>query len=197
MNKLFVLLIAVAIIAMSNTGCKSGGKKESGAEGTCMTVDSFLLAPDQWAGKDITIKGTVSHVCRHSGKKLFLFTADPGKTIKVNAAGDISSFDIKYEGADLEVTGTVVEDQKIDANYLDEWEKEIKNSLGDKPQSACDADSKAMTSQTNEKTDAGQSPDDPYADVKGYRNKLEKSGKGYISIYAVNVKTLKELTKLK
>lgn len=194
MKNLFILLILAAFVTGSNTGCKTSSQRTDSAKLT-MTVDSFIASPEQWAGKEIVIAGTVSHVCRHSGKKLFLFSADPAKTVKVNAAGNYSTFDIKYEGTDVEITGTVVEDEKIDANYLNEWEAEIKAQVEDKNQKTCNAESGAIAGQAKADSAKVEKSDDPYAKVKEFRSKLEKSGKPYIAVYAINISNLREVKK--
>ncbi|MFZ4402170.1 MAG: hypothetical protein ACOYO1_19220 [Bacteroidales bacterium] len=196
MKKIFFLLIIAAFIIGSNIGCKNHGDKSTDSTKTAITVDSFLLTPEVWAGKDIVIAGTVSHICKHSGKKLFLFGANPEMTVKINAGDNMSTFDIKYEGDDVEITGTVVEDEKIDANYLNEWEAEIKASIADKDQKVCNEENKAITGQTNKTSTKDTAVvEDPYASVKEFRKKLEETGKTYISIYAINCKTLKVIQK--
>lgn len=196
MKKLFFFSIIVAVIVGSNSSCKNQGKQAvADSTNLSLTVDSFLASPEAWAGKEIVIAGTVSHVCKHSGKKLFLFGADPEKTIKINAGGNFATFDIKYEGSDIEITGNVVEDEKIDANYLNEWEAEIKEMVGDKDQKVCNAENSAIAGQTGIDSTSAEKTEDPYADVKEFRNKLEKSGKPYISIYAINIISLKEIKK--
>ena len=194
MKKVFFLLIISAIVLINNTGCKQKSATEADSTKVNITVDEFLENPESWANKEVVISGTVSHICKHSGKKLFLFGADPEKTLKINAGGEISAFDLKYEGMDVEITGTVVEDEKIDANYLNEWEAEIKASLEDKDQKVCTEDNKAIAVQDK---DAAKDTvkDDPFANVKKFRKKLEESGKPYISIWGISCKTIKEVTK--
>jgi len=191
MKKLTLLLALGAFIIINNSGCNNAKKEISNK----ITVDSFLVSPEKWAGKEVVISGTVSHVCRHSGKKLFLFGANAEKTVKVNAGGDFSTFDIKYEGTDVEVTGTVVEDEKIDANYLNEWEADIKKQVEDKDQKVCNEENKAITGQTADKVAKKDTVADPYADVNEFRKKLAASGKTYISVYAITCKTMKEVKK--
>jgi hypothetical protein len=196
MKKILFVLAISALFLGNNTGCKNRGKLAADSTKVSITVDSFLASPEKWAGKDVVIIGTVSHVCRHSGKKLFLFGANPEKIVKITAGGDHTTFDIKYEGNDVEVKGTVVEDEKIDANYLNDWEKEIKAMVGDKEQKVCNEESKAISTQKKcDTTKVKEAVDDPYAPVKEFRKKLEESGKTYISIYAITCKTMKELKK--
>lgn len=192
MKNSFFFFVVVAIISGLN-GCKNHGNHNHADSNLSVTVDSFLASPDTWAGKEIVLTGTVSHVCKHSGKKLFLFGSNPEKTIKVNAGENIPTFDIKFEGSDIEIAGVVVEDDKIDATYLNEWEAEIKESIGDKDQKVCNAESSAIAGQAN--PDSTVAAADPYAKVKEFRAKLEKSGKPYIPIYAIDVISLKEIKK--
>ncbi|MFZ4400558.1 MAG: hypothetical protein ACOYO1_11025 [Bacteroidales bacterium] len=197
MKKIIFLLVIAAFIIANNSGCKNRtiNDADSTKLSNVLSVDSFLSAPEKWAGKVVVIKGTVSHVCRHSGKKLFLFSADPEKTVKVNTGGKFSTFDIKYEGVDVELNGTVIEDEKIDANYLNEWEAEIKNSITDKDQKVCTEENKAISGQTADKAKTDKAIEDPYAGVKEFRKKLESSGKAYISIYAIDCIDMKEIKK--
>ncbi len=193
MKKIIFALAIIAMFFISNTGCKSKVEQKADSTKLGLTVDSFLLTPEAWAGKDITIVGTVSHICKHSGKKLFLFGANPDKTLKINAGGDFSTFDIKYEGSDVEIVGTVVEDDKIDVNYLNEWEADIKKSVEDKDQKVCNEESKAIAGQGKDTTK--KDTKDPYAEVKEFRKKLETSGKTYIPVYAIDCKTMKVVKK--
>ena len=193
--KKLLFFLAIGAMLIANNACNNFGKQNEDATKVAITVDSFLMTPEKWANKDVLIKGTVSHVCRHSGKKLFLFGANPEKTVKVHTGGDFSTFDIKYEGTDVEITGTVVEDEKIDANYLNEWEADIKKNVEDKDVKVCNAESQAITGQKNGKAKVADTIEDPYADVKEFRKKLAASGKTYISIYAINCKTMKEIKK--
>ncbi len=197
MKKLFFLLVITAFVLLNNTGCKQKSTNESDSTKVNITVDEFLANPENWANKEVVISGTVSHICKHSGKKLFLFGADPEKTLKINAGGDVSTFDLKYEGLDVEITGTVIEDEKIDANYLNEWEAEIKASLADKDQKVCNEENKAISGQNNIQTKdtTNAEVEDPYASVKNFRKKLDESGKAYISIWGISCKSIKEKTK--
>ncbi len=194
--KKLIFLLAIAALAFSNHGCKNSAKSgQDSTKVTVLSVDSFLLAPEKWADKEVTIKGTVSHVCRESGKKVFLFGKDPEKTLKVNAGGDHATFDIKLEGSEVEIAGKVTEDKKIDTAYLNNWEKEIKQSLADDDKKTCTEDKKAVSGQTCSDKKKKEEAKDPYAKVNEYRKKLAESGKPYIPVYAVTCKTLKEIKK--
>lgn len=193
MRKTFILLFSI-ISVLYLTNCKNNVKDEKSLS-TTISVDSLLSTPENWLNKEVTISGTVSHVCKHSGKKLFLFGQNPDKTIKINAGGNAASFDISYEGSDVEVKGKLIEDDKIDAEYLNEWEAEIKANLGEEKQKVCEADKKAVSSQTSESSEEKIVSEDPFAKVKEYRKKLAESGRTYIPIYAVDCITITKIKK--
>lgn len=198
MKNLFYLF-AIIVIASSNFSCNNEKATSSDSLTTAViTVDSFLVSPEKWINKEVNIKGTVSHVCRHSGKKLFLFSKSPDNTVKINAGGQFSVFEITLEGSDVEVKGKVIEDSRIDEQYLTEWEEEIKNSVADEVVKTCNADGKAVTGQAkaeNKEVSNADSVNDPYAEVKEMRKELEESGKAYIPIYAIDCISLKEIKK--
>ena len=198
MKNLFILLTISAFIFVNNTGCDNGNSSgnDSTSVSNTITVADFLANAENWAGKEVTISGTVSHCCRHSGKKMFVFGADPEQTVKINAGGEVSAFDMNLEGTDVEVTGTVIEDARIDEAYLSDWEDEIIQSIGDKDQKVCAAENQAISTQQGEdstivETEAVEN--DPLADVREFRKKLRESGKSYIAIYAIDCKTMKQI----
>jgi hypothetical protein len=197
MKNLFFLLAIGAFLFVNNTGCNSGDSNAADStkvDSSKMTVADFLTSAEKWAGKDVTITGTVSHVCRHSGKKLFVFGADPEQTVKVNSGGEVSAFDMNLEGTDVEITGTVIEDARIDEAYLSDWEDEIIAQIGDKDQKVCVAENQAISTQQGDST-MKETVEDPLADVRAFRKKLRDSGKTYIAIYGLDCKTLKQVKK--
>ena len=195
MKKLFFILIASSIFLFSNIGCNStDNNADSTATGDQLTVADFLNNAESLAGKEVTISGTVSHCCRHSGKKMFIFGADPEQTVKINAGGEVSAFDLNLEGTDVTVTGTVVEDARIDEAYLSDWEDEIIQNIGDQDQKVCDAENQAISTQQPDSAvqETEETVKDPLADVREFRKKLRESGKSYIAIYAIDCKSMKE-----
>jgi hypothetical protein len=202
MKNIFYLFVIISALSFTYSCDNKGNGENDGKDSLALaskvtTVDSFLAAPEKWAFNSITITGTVSHVCRHSGKKLFLLGTDANSTVKVNAGAEVSGFDVALEGSDVEITGNVVEDSRIDEKYLNDWENEIKTAVDDGSIKVCTADGKALTGQ-GKKTDVkadSTAVADPYADLKVMRKKLAESGKTYIAVYSIDCLTLKEIKK--
>jgi len=189
MKKVIYLLIFAAFVY----SCNSANKSE---EVETVSVADFLASPEKWADKEVKIVGTVSHICKHSGKKMFVFGTDSESTVKIFAGGEVSTFDIDLEGSEVEVIGKVIEEARIDEQYLAEWEEEIKQSVGDSAQKVCAADGAAVSAQTNQTDTVATEEtveDDPYAMIKEYRKKLTDSGQAYIPVYAIECIKVKEI----
>jgi hypothetical protein len=192
-----IIIIALFLLSYScgNSG-QTGINNNRDSVNKVLTVDDFLASSQKWADKEVTISGTVSLVCKHGGKKLFLFGKDADNTVKIYAGGNFSTFDVKLEGSDVEITGKVVEDTRVDEQYLNDWEADIKKNISNCSMKVCNVEGGAITSQyKNESKTSKSNVNDPYADVKAMRKKLQVSGKSYLSIYAINCNNLKELKK--
>jgi len=87
-----------------------------------LTVAEYVATPEKWVDKTVEIKGTVSHVCKHGGTKMFVMGEKPEDVVKVEK-GQVSPFTLELEGSDVKVVavGRVL---KVDEAYLDNWEAE-------------------------------------------------------------------------
>lgn len=121
-------LIILLVIAFA---CNEKPQSDSTSENadiekveTIVLVDQLLEDPDTYVGKVVEIEGLVTHVCKHSGKRLHLTSTASNEMIRVEATGDINQFEKELEGSDVRITGKV---QKlvIDEDYLSKWENEM------------------------------------------------------------------------
>ena len=115
-RKLGVVLTVLMLVA----GCSQQGGK---IEAESVTLAELTANTGEYVGKVVEVSGTVNHVCRVSGKKLFITGDSPGQRFKVDAGAGIGTFDIALEGSDVRVVG-LIEEQRVDAAYLNEWETE-------------------------------------------------------------------------
>ena len=95
---------------------------------TVLNVESLLENVQAYDGKEVAITGTVTHVCKHSGKRLHLMGADQKTMIRLEA-GEIGQFDRALEGSDIVAKG-VFRREVIDEEYLAKWANEL-NKEGD------------------------------------------------------------------
>ncbi|WP_338394971.1 hypothetical protein [Fulvitalea axinellae] len=163
--------------------CTSNSKKENSAEKetpkatasvTVYSVDSLAAGIDKLVGQEITVKGNVQHVCKHSGKKAFLVGDNPDTKIQVKVGGKIKSFGGELIGEELTLKGKVME-TRIDEAYLARWEEELKKE-------------EAKHDHKHDKKEAGKKADEASCDagnspVDKLRAEIKASGKEYKSVY--------------
>ena len=72
--KLITLLLLTAAFFVNCDGKKSADNRSENDSvvSTVFTVDDLLTSAEQLINKTITVEGECSHLCTHSGKKLFL-----------------------------------------------------------------------------------------------------------------------------
>ncbi len=70
MNKKILTLLGLAIILVAcNNSRKNINEQAVTNEPVNITVADFLTNADEYVGQEVKIKGTVSHTCKHGGKK--------------------------------------------------------------------------------------------------------------------------------
>lgn len=169
LNKMFFLLaLATFVFSCQNEGEKSSDPKDAVA---VLTVENFEEKAADYVGQIVNISGTVDHTCKHSGKRMVIIGENPEYRLKIES-GEVDQFNRELEGSDVSVNGVVTE-LRMDENYLNDWEEEIRTNHADDE-------------------DGGESE---LESVKQYREELAKSEKGYLSLYGmdcVNYEVLKE-----
>ena len=184
-NYLFILL-ALAFIA---TSCENSNKESTEQKTdevavveqiTPLLVAEFDDKAGDYVGKKIELKGTVDHICKHGGQRLFLVSEESEARIKVTPDEEIAAFNAELEGNNIIITG-IVEEQRVDEDYLREWEEEIKSG-------AEMADGKGEGSHlggTVEKGGEGADIAEEMEKVNNLREMIKESGKDYISFFSV------------
>lgn len=132
MKKIMYLLFATALLGAccNNTKTEGDAKTDAAEVDKCevMDVDSFLVVAPDMVGKEVTVKGTVDHVCKHGGKRIKIFSSDPKKTLHGSASEETGSFDAEIEGNDVCLIGTVTE-YKMELADIEKYEKQVKEEM--------------------------------------------------------------------
>lgn len=103
-----VLLVIALFIACAK---KENAEQTLLPEGVITaSVDSLLLAPEKYLDQTVQVNGLVSHVCRHTGKKLFIAGQAPEQLIKVVTGENMPQFAIELEGSRVQVQGKFVQE---------------------------------------------------------------------------------------
>lgn len=125
--KNILIIIAISTLILS---CKSEKKdrKIPVSETTehlqtpVLALGEFESKAGEFVNKEVQIKGIVDHVCKHSGKKLFVVNDDGN----VHVISD-TRFDDALKGSELLITGIVLEERVDEATCLQMEEDNIKS----------------------------------------------------------------------
>lgn len=167
------LVLSLALIALLFTACVQ--KIEENADAAkVMTVSQLLESPEQYIDKEITLEGTVTHVCKHGGRRIHITDLEPNVKIRIEAPEEMPSFARELEGSDVVVTA-ILRETRIDTAYLDEWEAELRGGM------ERENHDHATPSATGEGADQGHVEPQGLDAVNAKRAELKASGKGYIS----------------
>lgn len=103
----FALLVAL-ITSCGNTTKKDETAKAIKTEGNeIVNFDSLVAHTDNYIGKKIMVEGKVVHVCRESGKKLFIVGTNPDIRLFIQAGENMSKFPLELLGSEVMVEGTI------------------------------------------------------------------------------------------
>jgi hypothetical protein len=186
----FVMIFVVALaFSCAQKAAHVNSEKTDQPEQTILTVYDFDSMAPQYVGREIVIQGVVDHVCRETGKRMFLVQGDSNLRVKVTTGDEIPSFDVALEGSEVKVKGTV-EELRVDEAYLSQWEDEITQQLSKEQKEVQQGQHKGL----GEKADQG-THEDPFAVIKQYREKIAQSGTDHISFYSVACNEFHEILK--
>ncbi len=189
-KKLLFFVFAALVVAACNT------TKEE--EQQVMTVSQLLENAATLVDSTVMVEGTVIHVCKHGGAKLFLRDA-AGMEIKVEASDELVQFDATLEQTDIIVTG-IIRELRIDEAYLQEWEAELAAAAAEVVEEGAEvaetpAEAPAEAAAEVEGEPHPDSPgkddhaEDPVAKIAAYREKIAATTTGYVSEYWFEAKS--------
>ncbi len=143
-----------------------------------INVSNFDSIAGNYIEKQIIIKGTVSHVCKHGGKKMFIFEGD-NDSVLVKLTSE-KAFDVALEGSDVQIKG-IVKARIITSADIEKMEQDAMN-----------------------KPEEEQNPEHTEKHIEEVHNatmeqalelkeELKNSGKKQLEYYSVEVTELKEI----
>ena len=150
---------------------------------TAITLAELATNTADYVGQTVAVSGTVDHVCKHGGKRMFLIDATPDHRFKITAGDAVGAFDVALEGSDVQVVGVVAE-QRIDEAYLDAWEAE---SSEQKPEVAHEGHE-----HTAEGAAADHTEEDTQQQIESMRQRLAESGQDHLSFYSLECLSFEE-----
>jgi len=108
MKNTLIIVVLVAVISCSPKGDNRTGAVDlnEGAISTQIPLSYLQQANDTLINKEVEVEGMVTHVCKHSGKRLHLEDKQSGSVVRVEA-GDIDMFEKSLEGSQVIVKGVL------------------------------------------------------------------------------------------
>ena len=120
-------ILSLVILLALASACGQQTKRSAASDDLGVieiTAEEFLTDAGSYVERQVCISGTVVHVCRHGGQRLFIVGDDGEERIRITVGENISEFDIELEGSMIEVNG-IAKELIIDETYLAEWEAEV------------------------------------------------------------------------
>jgi len=150
-----LLFISATVLLLVSCGNSNTQQKPDAEETTTQAnadvptyeLNSLLADADQLIDKTVIVKGTVTHTCKHSGKRCFIVGEDGKTSFRVEAKGDIGGFNKELVGSDLAIKGTLKE-RRLTKEYIDQYEKDVndKKLKEDGSAETCQAELNNITS---------------------------------------------------
>lgn len=185
MKKYVVALIAMVFVL---SACENQQKKEAASEEEVVLIEEivpislsdFDVRAEELVGKQVMLTGTVDHVCKHGGQRMFVIETGSEGRVKVTPDENIAAFKTDLEGQSVKLIG-IVEEQRIDEEYLKEWEEEVMAGVDM-------GDDKGEGSHLGGDTEKGGSDADMEEElekINNLRQEIAESEKGYLAFYSV------------
>lgn len=104
-KKLFGLTLMAAMLISCGTNTEQKDTVDSEKEVANVEFASLIENPADFNGKEITLEGKVVHVCKHSGKKMFIVGENPDIRLFISAGEEVAKFPMELEGSIVSVSG--------------------------------------------------------------------------------------------
>ncbi|MFI3262004.1 MAG: hypothetical protein R3Y26_03740 [Rikenellaceae bacterium] len=168
--KTLLYTIAAALFMVGCAGNANSSKENNTAseqtkatETKCYKLADLLLVAETMVDTEVTVQGTITHTCKHSGRRCFMVTDDQKTSFRIEAKGEIGGFNRELIGSELAVTGTLREN-RLTHEYLNAWEEKVKESQG-----AEDGSAESCGAETN--------------NINEMRKWMKENNKEYYSLY--------------
>lgn len=179
--KKIVLLIAVLFLFVS---CSQNEKVEQEPilenQIEKISVIEFEEKAENLLDKEVEIEGTVIHICKHSGKRVFIIDGDEQISVKIEAQENSPGFKMELMGSKIKVNGKI-EETRLTKAEIDEQEHEIMAEIDAQKQEEGDDCVIEGTKLEN------------LEHVNEMKAEMERTGKPYVSFYYIRCNKFEEV----
>ncbi len=168
MKYLSLLALCLSIMSCNYTQSKSEKLEQAvitETKSTPLNIEQVMKVAADKIGQEITFKGTVNHVCAHSGKRCILKNAEGNLSIRVEATGELEGFNKEIAGNDLLVTG-ILREKRLATSEINEMETNVKEK--------------------HKGEEGGKHCSSEMANIKEMRDWMKAKNKDYYAIYYVD-----------
>lgn len=146
--KKLILFISIVCLFISCGNKKDNQTSEGANSDVVLTdgiptygLDELLTVADKFINDTVIVKGSVTHTCKHSGKRCFIVGDKGNVSMRVEAKGEIGGFNRELVGSELAIKG-VLKERRLTKEYIDQMEKETneKKAKEDGSAETCEAE---------------------------------------------------------
>ena len=124
-KRILFSLFALVLMVACNTNSE---------EAIEITTAEFSEQAAEMVDQKVTFEGTVMHVCKHGGKKMFINE----DRVKIVVSEHLAAFDQTLEGSEVVITGVIIEEMAApvlseDTDMKHKEGEETEHSEGDDP----------------------------------------------------------------
>lgn len=102
----FLVFIAALIFSCGSPKNQNESSVENSEKAAVVySVDELYANAADLVGQEVTVKGTVMHVCKQGGGRCFLMGSNEDFNIRIEAGEKIGAFSQEQMGSDLTITG--------------------------------------------------------------------------------------------
>ena len=183
MKKITLMLTILAFTFACGNTKKDEKSKSTDVEITKVEHYNFEENASNLVNKRIEITATISHICKHGGKRMFLVDARSEESVKVVVGENMAAFNTDMEGNTVKVIG-IVDELRIDEAYLLEWENEIKAEIEHEKSEAEHSGGGHVAGSKGEEADQGDHKD-AMENIADYRKQIAESGTDHLSFFSI------------
>ena len=190
-------LVILLFLLVSCGGAPKNRDAAGEAEISRITVQGFLSDAGPLVEQPVRITGTVVHVCRYGGQRLFLVGEDSEDRVRITTGNDIAEFEVELEGSQVEVNG-IARELIIDEIYLAEWEADVMQGTTEHARGECHEGGVGHPAQHEGDTEAADPAVQAQATIEriqSIREDIAASGKDHLSDYWIETVSFRELDK--
>lgn len=176
MKKALFALLAAAVL-FSCTSQSTQKKDEKQVQTVVLSVDEVKTKGKDLVGKEVMVKGTVTHVCKEAGARCFIMGSTEDISLRIEA-GTIGSFTQEQMGGDIQVRG-ILREVQLSEEDLAEMKKSAEAGESANKDHALGHDGPALHS-----VDGGKHDSTTQAKkLEEMDQKLAESAEGYVPVY--------------